>query len=526
LSVRSFFRPLYSPAQMRAIDSAAIRGLGIPSLELMENAGRGAAAHIDRLHGEWNCEGAVLVLCGAGNNGGDGLVVARYLADSGHTVQVWVLAPESKLNGDPAVNLKRLRDAGIEPRFEPSPADLSEGVGLIVDALLGTGSTGALREPYAQWAEACNASGLPVVAMDAPSGVDLADGTVSGTAFRAWATLALAELKHGYFQQPGRQYAGRVYLVDIGIPGEARSDVRSDQFLITPEGVRDLLPERSPIGHKGTFGRVAVIGGSQGMTGAVILASLSALKSGCGLVTLGVPEGLNDICESSATEVITRPLPQVKSARALATRATGEASRLCGDAAACVVGCGGGRHHETQELFTRLLERNETPLILDADGLYPFGADPDRLVRHRAPLCITPHAGELARLLHLETEEVQADRIGSALRAARHFDCVCVLKGALTVVATITGQVYLNPTGNSGMGTAGSGDVLAGLIGSLLAQGMSVLGAATAGVFVHGLAGDLAAEMQGERGLLASDIMAELPDALQYIAQGSTHPGY
>jgi NAD(P)H-hydrate epimerase len=195
------------------------------------------------------------------------------------------------------------------------------------------------------------------------------------------------------------------------------------------------------------------------MTGAVILASLSALKSGCGLVTLGVPEGLNDICESSATEVITRPLPQVKSARALATRATGEASRLCGDAAACVVGCGGGRHHETQELFTRLLERNETPLILDADGLYPFGADPDRLVRHRAPLCITPHAGELARLLHLETEEVQADRIGSALRAARHFDCVCVLKGALTVVATITGQVYLNPTGNSGMGTAGSGDV-------------------------------------------------------------------
>jgi NAD(P)H-hydrate epimerase len=262
------------------------------------------------------------------------------------------------------------------------------------------------------------------------------------------------------------------------------------------------------------------------MSGAVILASLSALKAGCGLVMLGVPEGLNDICESNATEVITRPLPQVKSARTLALRAVGEADRLAAEAAACVLGCGGGRHHETQELFARLVERNETPLVLDADGLYPFGPDPDRLVRHRAPLCITPHAGELARLLRVETEAVQADRIGSALRAARHFDCVCVLKGALTVVATITGQVYLNPTGNSGMGTAGSGDVLAGLIGSLLAQGMSVLGAATAGVFLHGLAGDIAAEMQGERGLVASDIMAELPEALQCVEQGSTHPGY
>jgi NAD(P)H-hydrate epimerase len=253
------------------------------------------------------------------------------------------------------------------------------------------------------------------------------------------------------------------------------------------------------------------------MTGAAVLASLAALRAGCGLVSLGVPQSLNAICEVKATEVITRPLPEVKDKAALAARALGEILKWLEPAQCLVLGCGVGRHHETRELLGRLVERQTAPLVLDADGLHPFGQDPDRLVRHRAPLVITPHPGELAHLLGVTSEEVQADRLAMARRAARHFDCVCVLKGATTVVASVTGQAYLNPTGNSGMGTAGAGDVLAGMIGSLVAQGMSMLGAATAGAYLHGLAGDLAAQIVGERGLIASDLLDSLPDALQSV---------
>jgi NAD(P)H-hydrate epimerase len=223
--------------------------------------------------------------------------------------------------------------------------------------------------------------------------------------------------------------------------------------------------------------------------------------------------------------VITHPLPEIKGRGALATRALGEVLQWIEPAGALVLGCGLGRHHETQELIGRLVEKQETPLVLDADGLYPFGDDPDRLVRHKAPMVMTPHPGELAHLLGVTPDQVQADRISMARRAARHFDCVCVLKGATTVVASVTGQAYLNPTGNSGMGTAGAGDVLAGIIGSLVAQGMSMLGAATAGVYLHGLAGDLGAEMLGQRGLIASDLIETLPEAIQSV-EAHEWPGY
>jgi len=519
VSVRSFFRPLYSPAQMQEIDRTAIETLGVPSLELMENAGRGAAGIIADLYREWECTGTVLILCGPGNNGGDGLVVARYLRADSIPVRVVLFAAADKLKGDPAANLERLQEAGQEVEFEPSGVELGGDTAVIVDALLGTGATGALREPYSAWAQAANESDIPVVAIDAPSGVDMATGAVAGEAFRAQATVGLAELKAGYFQFPARDFVGRVYPLEIGIPAKAADGIKSDVYLITHDGVAELLPGRPLAGHKGTFGRVAVIGGSVGMTGAAVMAAESALRAGCGLVTLGVPASLNDICEVKSTEVLTRPLPELKHHRCLAARSVGDAQRLANEADACVLGCGVGRNHETQECIGRLVERIEAPLVLDADGLFPFGADPDRLVRHRAPLVITPHPGELSTLLGVPVSDIQRDRVGSALRAARHFDCVCVLKGATTVVGTITGQAYLNPTGNSGMGTGGSGDVLAGLIGSLIAQGMSVLGAATAGVYIHGLAGDLAAHSWGERGMVAGDILYDLPGALQVIEE-------
>lgn len=521
--MRSYYRPLYSPEQMQAIDRRAIEELGIPSLELMENAGRGAAQIVTDLYCEWECTGPVLILCGPGNNGGDGLVIARYLAADEIATRVLIFADDTKLKDDPAENLRRLRDAGGNVEFNPAAVDIPGDTAVVIDALLGTGAKGELREPYADWAEAVAAAGIPVIAVDAPSGVDIETGAVPGRAFRAKATVGLAELKAGYFLFPGREYVGEVYPLDIGIPAEARADAKTETYLITHEGVSALLPERATAGHKGTFGKVAVIGGSVGMTGAPVMAAEGALRAGCGLVTLGVPESLNDICETKSTEVLTRPLPELKHPRCLATRSVGDALRLIKENNVCILGCGIGRNHETQECVGRLVEQIELPLVLDADGLFPFGADPDRLVRHRSPLVITPHPGELAHLLSVSTEEIQDDRTGFALRAARHFDCVCVLKGATTVVGTITGQAYLNPTGNSGMGTGGSGDVLAGLIAGLIAQGMSVLGAATAGVYIHGLAGDLAAHSWGERGMTAGDILFDVPAAMQ-IVEGSEPP--
>jgi len=520
LSVRSYYRRLYTPEQMRTIDRTAIEELGAPSVELMENAGRGAALVIADIYRELDLAGDVLILCGGGNNGGDGLVAARHLTSVGIPVAVYIVASESRITGDSGTNLQRLRESGIEPVPEPDPIVVPDGTALVVDALLGTGSRGVLREPFAAWARACRDSTVPVVAIDAPSGVDLATGAVEGDVFTSIATAALAELKTGYFQMPARAHVGRVYPIDIGIPDDAHRGISSDTYLITGRGVHDLLPRRPHDGHKGTFGRLAVVGGSTGMTGAAVLASRAALRAGCGLVSLGVPASLNAICETKVTEVVTHPLPELKRRGALAVRAAGEIERMVDAAAACVLGCGVGRHHETQELLGRLIERLDRPLVLDADGIYPFGADPDRLVRHRAPLVITPHAGELAHLLSVTVMDIEGDRVGSALRAARHFDCVCVLKGAGTVVATVTGQAYINPTGNAGMGTAGSGDVLAGLIGSLIVQGMSVIAAATAGVYLHGLAGDVGAAHTGERGLIAGDIAEALPQAFGRIEAG------
>jgi NAD(P)H-hydrate epimerase len=261
------------------------------------------------------------------------------------------------------------------------------------------------------------------------------------------------------------------------------------------------------------------------MTGAAVLASLAALRTGCGLVALGVPRSLNAICEGKATEVVTHPLPDVKDRGVLALRAKADLVKMAHAAGVLVLGCGIGRHHETRELIGRVVEEQTTPLVLDADGLYPFGEDPDRLVRHRAPLVITPHPGELAHLLSEDLNTIQSDRVAAARRAARHFDCVCVLKGALTVVATVTGQAYINPSGNAGMGTAGSGDVLAGIIGSLVAQGASMTAAATAGTYIHGSAGDQAAQLVGERALIASDLLDSLPEALGLLEQG-TWPEY
>lgn len=526
MSVRSFFLPLYTPDQVREIDRKAIVDLQMPSSLLMENAGSNAALQILDLYRDWDCAGSVLVLCGSGNNGGDGLVVARYLISSGIQTQVWCVVPEERLSSDAADKLDLVRKSGIVPLFPSSPETIPGHTDLIVDALLGTGAEGPLRSPYDRWAAICNESDVPVVAIDGPTGVNLNDGSVDGPAFSARATIALGALKHGYFKHPGREYAGTIYPADIGIPEIARAGVHTDHYLITAGGVGELLPSRVPTDHKGTFGRVAVIGASSGMTGAAVLCSMAALRTGCGLVSLGVPRSLGDVCDTTAIEVIIKTLPELKHQRALAVRALGATLEITHDATACVLGCGAGRNHETQELIGRLVERMDTPLVLDADGLYPFAADPDRLVRHAAPLCITPHPGELAHLLGVTTDEIQADRTRFALRAARHFDCVCVLKGASTVVATITGQTYVNPTGNDGMATAGSGDILAGVIGSLIAQGLSILGAATSGVYLHGLAGDFAAATVGGRGMIASDILAELPETLMCVEEGTAPNGW
>lgn len=507
-----------TPEEMALADGETIRRERVPGLVLMERAGQAVArAAVEMFH---VAGGRVNIWCGKGNNGGDGFVVARLLQDAGAVVRVLLPADPGGLAGDAAGNYARLGEAGVEavPLAGGGPGAAGKAAGecdLSVDAIFGTGFKGRAEGVYAEAIGAINGQGGPVLSVDIPSGVDGLTGAADGPSVRADRTVTFAALKVGLVQYPGAGLAGAVEVADIGIPERVLESVSSSRIeLIEGPDADDLLPERPPDIHKRQAGSLLVVGGSPGLTGAPVLCSRAALRSGAGVVTLGVPEGLHDVVEIKTTEVMTVPLAQT-GGRTLSEAGARQVLEMCGSYDTLVVGPGISRDPETGAAVRRLVSDAPLPVVLDADGLDVTAGNRQLISERPHPTILTPHPGEMATLLGVDSRRVQADRVGTARRAAGDFRCVVVLKGANTVVAEPGGSVRIADTGNPGMATAGMGDVLAGCIAALMAQGLEAFDAASAGVWFHGMAGDMAAEMGGMIGMTAGDVINSLPLALR-----------
>lgn len=518
---------IVTAAQMQALDRRAILEAGIPSLTLMEHAGAGVVAAMDRAWGPLTGT-IVTVLCGKGNNGGDGFVVARLLKRKGARVRVLLAAPLSSLRGDAKTMCTRfikLAGASAVQTRQTHDQTLAQAKNsqVIVDALLGTGLSSQVSGPYESAICAANESGRPVVAVDLPSGIHADTGAVMGVAVRATITVTFAQPKLGLYLGPGIDHAGVVQITDIGIPPSYAEAVDSRISLLTLDDCRRLLPHRAPSSHKGTFGHAGIIAGSVGKTGAAALAATAALRTGAGLVTVATPTSVNDTLEAKLLEVMTAPMPETK-ARTLSRSSLDRLLAFAHARTAVAVGPGLTTHPETVDLLQALIPRLEKPAVLDADALNALAGRTGLLADCKVPPILTPHPGEMARLEEEATpRSINADRIGTATRFTQRRGVLLVLKGARTVVAHPDGRVAICPTGNPGMATAGAGDVLTGMIVGLLAQQLDTWSAACAGTYFHGLAGDLAAVELGAMGMTAGDIIERIPYAL---TQTTTAVGY
>ncbi|HET8978514.1 MAG TPA: NAD(P)H-hydrate dehydratase [Solirubrobacteraceae bacterium] len=498
----AWLSPLPDAGQQRAADTWAIQERGIPSLELMERAGAGLADLVrTRAPG-----GRIVVVAGKGNNGGDGLVVARLLREAGREVDVFLLGPGEELRGDARANLERL--PGAAPR--PFDGAALAGAAAIVDAILGTGFSGEPREPARSAIAAINARAgdAVVIACDVPSGVDASSGEVAGEAVHAHATATFHAAKPGLWISPGKARSGEVCVVDIGIPAGAPG--QPSVGLIEPR-VRDEIPRRGSDSTKFAAGAVMVCGGSTGLTGAPSMACESAMRAGAGYVTALVPASLNLVFEQRLVEVMSVPLPDEDGA--LTLRALDTILEHTERAQALVLGPGLGREAQSLALAREAAARAELPLLLDADGLNAHAGRLESLAARRAPTVLTPHAGELARLLGCESSEVGEHRLAYARRAAAQAQAILVLKGDDTIIAAPDGRAAVNRGGAPALATAGTGDVLSGVIGAHLSKGMDPFAAACAGVFVHAAAGRLAADTIATEGVIARDVIELLPRA-------------
>lgn len=494
--------PLYDAAGMGAADRWAIEEERVPSLELMEAAGRAVAESTSAVAGP----GPIRVVCGKGNNGGDGLVAARHLVESGFEVEVLMLWDPQTASPDSKVNFRLLE--GVEVLEGEGALARLPGSGAIVDAILGTGFEGEPRAPVSGAIEAINDSGCPVVACDVPSGVNASTGEAR-LAVRASRTVTFHGLKVGHVVAPAKHLCAAVEVADIGIPRGAPPGEAAG--LITSE-VLDLLPQRGELSTKFTSGRVSVVGGSRGLTGAVCLAAEAAIRSGAGYATAAVPAGLEPIFEGKLTETMT--LGCGEDGDRLGPSALEQVKSHCENAAAVVLGSGLGREPGAGEFLRALVGSLAAPTVLDADGLGGLDGRLELVAERDGPTILTPHEGEMARLLGSSSEQVAASRLDSALTLARQTGALAVLKGDDTIV-TDGERVAVNRLPAPGLATAGTGDVLAGVCGALLARGLGPFEAACAAVHAHTRAGRVAASRSGSaEGVIAGDVVAAMPAAL------------
>ncbi len=515
---------LPTTAQMHEMDRVAIQEYGVPGIVLMENAAlRVVDVVVERyspLQGK-----RVTVVCGKGNNGGDGLAVARHLATRfGANVTVLLASDPAEYSGDAALSYAMAQSFGLSLLSSDGP--MTGGWGeLIVDALLGTGIKGAVTGPYAEMIEAMNRSGVPILSVDVPSGLNSDTGLAEGACIRASMTVTLALPKFGLVVYPGAELAGEVLVADIGMP----------RPLIAPDEIRVGVTESSDVSrwlparvngrdsNKGQFGHVTVFAGSAGFAGAPVLTAEAAARTGAGLVTLVIPEGIqNAVMARVSPVVMTRGLPQT-SGGTFAWRSVEAALIVAGQgtAAALGPGLGGTNDEETRAFVREFVACCSVPLVIDADALNCLALEPDRgvsILRERSVATVlTPHPGEMGRLLGMDTKAVQADRRGAVEWAAKEYGCVVLLKGARTLIADAAGRLAVNTTSNPGMATGGAGDALTGIITALMAGRLGPWESAAAGAYLHGLAGDLAAADQGVyAGLIATDIIHGIAYAIAH----------
>ena len=515
---------LVTAAEMRELDRLTIEEYGTPGHVLMERAGAGATdalleafPHARKI--------SVLVIAGKGNNGGDGFVIARLLKKQGVKCEVMLAAKKTDVTGDALRNLEafaKLRGR-ITEITEPSQLEIVRDKlgrsGLIVDALFGTGLNAPVRGLAANLIELMNVSELPVVAVDIPSGLDADRGEPLGQAVQADLTVTFGYPKRGQIGDPGAVYVGDLAIVDIGIAAEAIEKMSPRLELLTVEDIGSLVRTRRRTAHKGDFGHLLVLAGARGKSGAALLCGGAALRTGTGLVTLGGPTSLNAVFSSVLLEAMTAPLPELADG-SLCLDEDAISAAMKGKSA-IAFGPGIGVSADTIALTRWLLSQSKVPLIIDADGLNCGATDVGMIRGARVPVILTPHPGEMARLLNTTNAEIQSNRLEVARAFAAEHGCYLILKGANSIIAAPDGRAWINSSGNPGMASGGMGDVLTGVIGGLLAQGHSPENACRLGVFLHGYAGDMAAEEKGETGILAHDLIERLPNGLRALRQAA-----
>jgi NAD(P)H-hydrate epimerase len=507
-------------SQMREADRRTIEEIGIPSLVLMENAGRQVVAAIEAVHTDLS-ERQVAVLCGRGNNGGDGFVAARTLLQRGVDVSVFLIGSVSEVRGDARVNLEILGRLGVavveiadSQSWELHFSEVSDCT-LIIDAVFGTG----LRAPLSGLMETVvadvNGSGIPVVAIDLPSGLAADSHEPIGDSIEAGMTVTLAAPKLSLVLPPAETRAGDIVIADIGIPNAVIQSLDGPRVeLLTRSAMRELITPRVADTHKGDYGRVLVVAGSRGKTGAAHLAATGALRSGAGLVTVATPACCLPIVAAMAPEYMTEAIAE--RADGLDPEAVDSVLELARDVIA--IGPGLGQGASTREFVRHLVDRATMPVIVDADGLNAFSDDPDRLSgREGRDVIITPHPGEMARLVGMSTDEVQSSRLEIARNFAVAHHLYVVLKGHRTLIATPDEKVFINPTGNPGMASGGTGDVLTGMMAAWLAQLLDAEAACRLAVYLHGMAGDLAEADESEVSMTAGDVAGHLGDAIMEL---------
>ncbi len=499
---------LYTAEEMTAADKTA-QSLGIPGGVLMERAGAAMAAEILTRYPPRRLRRA-LAVCGGGNNGGDGFVVARELHRAG--VRVDVIVTKDEYSGDSATNLEALRNLGVAIHDPEMLDELLDGASLVVDALLGTGFTGAVREKEAGLIRQLNSAEVTTVSVDVPSGVNGSTGETAGEAVRADLTICAHAAKVGCVISPGAEHAGEVAAVEIGIPPEAESFWPS-VTLADRDDLRGLIPRTTTSSHKYSAGAVLVVAGARRMTGAAVMSVEAAQRAGCGIVFLATPESAASALDLKLTETLVHGMPEDESGY-MSPDALEDILKLAERASALVVGPAIGTGEKSQSLVEGILQEVEVPVVLDADGITAL-AGSDAISRREAPTVITPHTGELGRLLGTSAKEVSAERLKSVRRAAEEHGCCVLLKGADTIVVD-GDEISVNSTGSVALATAGTGDVLSGVIGALLSRGSSPFDAARIGAWAHGRAAQLWLEKTGwpAESLIATDLLSHVPDAI------------
>lgn len=512
--------------QMRELDRKTIAEFGVPSEILMERAGSGVAGIVQHLARILSCvKPSVQLFAGRGNNGGDAFVAARCLKEQGLDVEVWVAGKIETISGDALKHLRKMESANVTLRELPEEKDwetaLKSGYGgsdILVDGILGTGISGPARGPAAGAIRYINALGdrSPVIAIDIPSGLNADTGEAAGDAVIADITATMGLPKRGLVESCAVAFVGNVEVVDIGIPNELIAQVESDKELITVEDLRSLIRRRARNAHKGTFGHVLLIGGAAGYAGAIAFAARAAARSGVGLVTVLVPECIASVVAGIVPEAMVHAAAETN-AGSLSGKSLGKWNRNVNDFDAILVGPGMTTHSKSQLLIKRLLSECRNPLVMDADALNVCRGQTNMIKESPCPIVITPHPAEMARLIECSTADVQADRSKAALSAAENFNVTTVLKGAGTVVAQKGRLPNINMTGNPGMATGGMGDVLSGLLTSLIAQGLDPFDAARMSVYLHGRCGDNVAWQSSQAGMIATDLIKELPDVFREL---------